>query len=270
MPKQYTIGALSNLFGISGDSMRYYEKMGAIKPKRGANGYRLYSIQDVWRLNVIRDLLSQGVSMQRINQYLNGRSIDSTLELLCEMRVNVDGQIAELTRQKKDIMQRENGLRMAMKCTEDLICKRHFAKRSCYQINEPYSNDAEMDVLMQRLIKRDVAKPFVLGNVNFGSYVATEAIQSGRYSEYSGVFVIDAYGDSVLPDGNYLCVTYHGTSQRNSQYIPQLLTYARAHALEPTGVILEMLLTDIHVAADETEHIFQLQLLCEDEHGWVD
>ena len=39
----FHIGELSNLFNISVDSIRYYEKMGLMpEPKRLANGYRDY------------------------------------------------------------------------------------------------------------------------------------------------------------------------------------------------------------------------------------
>lgn len=58
MKKFFKIGEISKLYGIGVDSIRYYEEIGIIKPERSESGYRHYSIHDIWRLNVIRDLRS--------------------------------------------------------------------------------------------------------------------------------------------------------------------------------------------------------------------
>lgn len=46
MKKYYKIGEISKLYSISPDSLRYYEDLGILKPKRDVNGYRMYSIND--------------------------------------------------------------------------------------------------------------------------------------------------------------------------------------------------------------------------------
>ena len=56
MKDHYTIGEIGKLFHIGPDSLRYYEKLGILSPRRGDNGYRLYTADDIWRLNIIRDL----------------------------------------------------------------------------------------------------------------------------------------------------------------------------------------------------------------------
>ena len=63
MKKFFKIGEISKLYGIGVDSIRYYEEIGIIKPERSESGYRHYSIHDIWRLNVIRDLRSIGFSV---------------------------------------------------------------------------------------------------------------------------------------------------------------------------------------------------------------
>ena len=60
MKNQYKIHQICQLYHISADSLRYYEKMGLIQPQRSDGNYRLYSLSDIWRLNVIRDLLKLG------------------------------------------------------------------------------------------------------------------------------------------------------------------------------------------------------------------
>lgn len=44
MKDYYKINEISNLYGIGVDSLRYYEKIGVLIPRRDTNGYRLYGL----------------------------------------------------------------------------------------------------------------------------------------------------------------------------------------------------------------------------------
>lgn len=43
----------AGLYGVSADTLRYYEAIGLVAPKRGANAYREYRKDDFGRLNII-------------------------------------------------------------------------------------------------------------------------------------------------------------------------------------------------------------------------
>ena len=43
MKDYYKINEIAKLYGIGVDSLRYYERLGILKPRRDTNGYRLYS-----------------------------------------------------------------------------------------------------------------------------------------------------------------------------------------------------------------------------------
>ena len=62
MKNLYQIQEICRLYHIGADSLRYYEKIGLIQPQRSEGNYRLYSLSDIWRLNVIRDMLKLGFS----------------------------------------------------------------------------------------------------------------------------------------------------------------------------------------------------------------
>ena len=62
----FKIGELSKLFDIGVDSIRYYEKVGILHPVRNdENNYRMYTIDDVRRLALIRELLGLSFSTDR-------------------------------------------------------------------------------------------------------------------------------------------------------------------------------------------------------------
>ena len=82
MKDYYTISEISKLYGIGTDSLRYYEEIGALEPKRGKNNYRLYRLKDICRLNTIRDLLQLGFSMKQVKAYLDDMNLENTLCML--------------------------------------------------------------------------------------------------------------------------------------------------------------------------------------------
>ena len=82
MKDYYKIGEISEMYDMSRDSLMYYEKLGIIKPTRDDNGYRLYSVSDIWRLNLIKELKSLGFSFKMIKEYLENRDLNSTNKLL--------------------------------------------------------------------------------------------------------------------------------------------------------------------------------------------
>ena len=82
MKNYYKINEISKLYNIGVDSIRYYEELGILHPKRASNGYRQYTTNDIHRLNVIRDLRSLGFSMQSIKAYLENQSISSSLAFM--------------------------------------------------------------------------------------------------------------------------------------------------------------------------------------------
>lgn len=66
----FKIGELSKLFDIGVDSIRYYEKVGILHPVRNdENNYRMYTIDDVRRLALIRELLRLSFSTDQIREY---------------------------------------------------------------------------------------------------------------------------------------------------------------------------------------------------------
>ena len=65
----YQISQASKLLGITSDRLRTYEEEGLIKPyrtKHSKDGKRLFSLNDIEWLTMIRDLIKLGVSIPTI------------------------------------------------------------------------------------------------------------------------------------------------------------------------------------------------------------
>ena len=106
MKEFYQIHELAKLFDLCPDTLRYYEEKGLLHPVRGENRYRMYGIQDVCTLNIIRSLRELDLPTREIGAYLERRSVGETLELL-DREETLDGVLCdvyrtEYTRQVQD------------------------------------------------------------------------------------------------------------------------------------------------------------------------
>ena len=101
MKQYFKIGEISKLYKIGVDSIRYYEEIVLIQPERSESGYRHYSIHDIWRLNVIRDLRSIGFTMEQIREYLENHTTSSSLKLLEEEQEAIQNQMLHLEKTAK-------------------------------------------------------------------------------------------------------------------------------------------------------------------------
>jgi DNA-binding transcriptional MerR regulator len=64
----WTIKQMSELAGLPMDSLRYYDKLGIVSPKRGDNGYRYYNERDYILLQYIVTMKYAGFSLGEIKQ----------------------------------------------------------------------------------------------------------------------------------------------------------------------------------------------------------
>ena len=154
MKDYYTISEISKLYGIGTDSLRYYEEIGALEPKRGKNNYRLYRLKDICRLNTIRDLLQLGFSMKQVKAYLDDMNLENTLCMLEDEKKTIREQQEQLRLVEKSIERRMEHIQKYRGTEENfyrLIC---CPDRYCLRLDEDITRDEEVDFAIKRLQKR--------------------------------------------------------------------------------------------------------------------
>ena len=83
---------VSERFGISNDTLRYYERVGLIPPvNRGENGIRDYSELDMRRVEFIKCMRSAGLPVEALIEYMGlvlqgDQTIEARKEILMEQR----------------------------------------------------------------------------------------------------------------------------------------------------------------------------------------
>lgn len=102
---QLHIGEVAQLLGVTTRTIRHYQKIGLLsEPGRTVAGYRLFTGQDVLRLQRIRRLQSYGLSLKQIKEILGDSRQEHTLrDVLLSLDQELAIQVQELEERRKKI-----------------------------------------------------------------------------------------------------------------------------------------------------------------------
>lgn len=188
MKNEYMIKELARLYGVGTDTLRYYERLGLIRPRRGENGYRLYSLRDIYRLTIIRDLRQLGFSTDRISAYLDDLNISNTQALLAEEQGLVRQRIQQLCQIDRAISERQKHLKEYAALPAGEISVRSISERPCLLFNTDISRDEEVDFAIKKLHNRHADTIRDLGGQAIGAGMRLEEVRAGRFGHYHSVF----------------------------------------------------------------------------------
>lgn len=272
MKDYYKIGEISKIYGIGRDSLMYYEEIGILKPFRDKNGYRMYKLSDIWRLNLIKELRSLNFPMKKIKEYLDDRNIESTKEILNKEIILIDEKIEELLSYKQNIMKRldtiNDELRNLKLYEIDLV---YINKRKALELNANITKDEEFDFLIQKLQKDYENRFTILGNNNIGSSFCLDKIKQGIYNEFKSVFCFledeEEIYNIIFNEGYYLTLTYKGEYKNNKHYINKMFKYIEEKGYKIISDPIEIYKIDIHETEDINEFITEIQIPVDINHN---
>ena len=99
-----TVGRAARRFGLSRSTLLYYHRIGLLVPSsRGRAGYRLYSVDDVDRLEQIVRYRAAGVPLADIRRILDGAG-DALVSVLERRLAALNDEIATLREQQRLIV----------------------------------------------------------------------------------------------------------------------------------------------------------------------
>ena len=84
--KYISITELAKLRKVSSETLRYYDRVGLLKPAYidPQTRYRYYTIRQSEELGVIRELRDLGMSVQEIQNYLEGCNLQKSVKMLAQ------------------------------------------------------------------------------------------------------------------------------------------------------------------------------------------
>jgi DNA-binding transcriptional MerR regulator len=96
------IAEVSERYGMSSDTLRYYERIGLIQPvNRNVSGIRDYVDVDIRRVEFIKCMRSAGLPIEVLIEYVGlvqqgDRTIEARKDILIEQRQQLAGRMKEM------------------------------------------------------------------------------------------------------------------------------------------------------------------------------
>ena len=105
----YTVKQTSEITGISGYTLRFYDKEGLFPHlTRDGQNRRLFSDEDLHNIETIQELREMGFSLAQIRSYLTAEEeggMKRRRELLAEQMDRIRSELAAITRRMKKLQQ---------------------------------------------------------------------------------------------------------------------------------------------------------------------
>ncbi len=259
----FTIGQISRIKGITIKALRFYERLGVIKPAYTdpETKYRYYAIEQFIQFDVIRALRSLDISPKDIRDILGEKDTGRLLEYLEKQEDNARQKIRGLQKTIKTIgLTRGTIVEAQARITREDVYTREIPKRYCLtqKIKDPFE---EREVLVQfSEFPMMIEKKGLLD-----TYITGVALLPEATHQFHPAYIFNLvarYKDadrkelSTIPAGKYACVCYNRENISCQQQ--RFFRYLENNKLTPRLILQVDLLNDVF---NSDNYYFELQAL---------
>lgn len=260
----FTVGELSVLTGISKQTIRYYDKIGLLKPAVvTANAYRYYEPLQIITLNMIMKLSQLNCSLKEIKQYLYDENIGDVAKMLALRQSLVEDKLKELLHARKSLQSQidtiERGLALKGRLYVEIksMKERRFFYRSGLAQPEKKAVIVAINSIMKELDHQ--------GSTIVGSPVICWKEMGGKRFLQAGFFADEQFccmglQEQALPSGDYACICHHGSYENTQQTVNVLQDELDAQNLSPLCDAYHLFVIDYALARSEEELLTEIQV----------
>ena len=240
--KEYRIGDVAKILGISPDLLRYYEKKGVVKPKKDrSNDYRYY---ESWDINFLIDCLwfkNFGFGIEQVAHIVSSCGYDEVLSLMEDKKEELQASI----RRQQLLVRRAEKYQAEVSRARDFIGKLDIVDspeivRYLNRYNFIYDNSPELQALSHQWLEYtplthrcfEVELSDLMDhrdNYAWGFSLDMDYVQELQVPVEPPV--------AHLPSVKSLhsVFTSAGKANFSPQLLDYMLAYARTHGLTPVG-----------------------------------
>lgn len=243
--KLFTIGQFAKLHEINKKTLMWYDETGILKPAAiKENGYRYYTYQQSYLLEIILMLRELNVSIAEIQAFLKDRSAASLEALLTEKIKELDDTMAHL-RSIRAIMHEKKTNLSALRSLDLSAISIVEKTKAHYFATVPTSSDTPFEKEIESVMEK--AKHYQLRRLHdasYGSMLPVEKLYCGDLSSYSALYIELPFpthqkGLHIQPKGKYLRAYCKGNWDNLPHRYREILDYAEEHGLQFCGFAYE-------------------------------
>lgn len=266
---KFTIGEFAKLKNITSETLRYYDRVGLLKPIKTdeKTGYRYYSILQYERLSTILELRQLGMSIEEIIKYFDNRNLNQSLNILKQKYDELEEKIKELKALEKSTKEKIKHLEYISKVdhSEEIIIK-NIEKRYVITFDREIFNEVELNYSYVELENELNEIAPIVGSNRYGAIIGEKSSNNIIERVFKLFLFIDDTGNmdenkiKIIPKGDYVCMYYKGFIWDISSKIEKLIKFIEKENYEICGDIIEIVQIDISVTDIDDEELFEIQI----------
>lgn len=269
METYFSIGEISKLTNVPIQTLRYYDKMGLLKPSyiNKQNNYRYYSVNQFIKIDLLKQCKLIGLSLKEIEELLKDEiSVDSMMVLIDKQRKILNAKIAELENVKSYI----NFLDYRLKETKQIEENKIFVKYNDERIvkkNVCILNNQEDIELNLRKFLLDSEKDNWMLNSELVFEASLDMLKIKNKIVYTAIMLYNhknikkSTENVVLSKGKYLTMYYDDSYKNNFKYYKMMLDYIKKNNIETLSNFNEFSILSRISSNEEEKSIIQLEIM---------
>ena len=267
-----TIGDVSKIYGISKQTILYYEKLGLFPPaKIEENGYRYYTLDECYRLEIILTLKKLNLSLKDIQDYVEHRGAHMLKTLLEDARYGFDREINDLYTNKMNLERTLFNLERYLKIPQNRLF--FGMKEESFYALTPYDATETGKKKVFTLIEHQaqLLKEVPFKELKIGMAIDGESYEKGditNYSHYCTDVGFDYEGDKEIvtrPRGMYLEMFYTGLYEEQAQWMyDKVSRYLSYEGLQVSGPVYIEPVRNYWTETDRNSYLYKITVPVEE------
>lgn len=262
----FSIGKFSKICSVSIQALRYYDKIGILKPKfiDKETGYRFYDTNQIVIVMIIQKMATLGLSLGEIDVFLHKNDMSGIKSIFNQKRLEIKEQINDLLYADKILKLYIDNINMRknadFSCIEikKIPIRNVIYLRRTIELNEngftKLFNDAMKIVGMKKYL--------IIGNpmaIYHGERVLGEPCDIELCIEFQEACTAEE-NCKIIQGGYYLSKMHLGAHNNKPKTYAQLIEYANRNKLSIIGNPVEVYYIDISITRNPDDFITEIQI----------
>ena len=240
-----SIKDFSRLTGIKQSTLRYYDDLGLFTPaKRGENGYRYYSPQQIITINSIHMLHELDMPIRKISDIQSRRTPELMFEVLSDKEESLEAELTNLRHAYNVVHTLKRLIQIGLSSEENVIEVRYYEDLPIVigPVNDfkgsPYFYDAFLEFC-------EVSKQYRIDlRLPVGGLFADFNVFCKSPAKPTNFFSVDNNGIDKRPSGRYVSAFQRGYYGEPGDLVERMEKYVKDNGIKTVGPVYNIFLLD--------------------------
>jgi DNA-binding transcriptional MerR regulator len=262
----FSIGKFSKICSVSIQALRYYDKIGILKPKfiDTKTGYRFYCTNQIVIVMIIQKMVALGLSLSEIDVFLRRNDMSGIKSIFNKKRQEIKEQINELLYADKMLKLHLDNINMYENAEFSCIEIKKFPIRTVFYLRKTIElNEDGFTKLFNNAMKIiGMKKYLIIGNpmaIYHGERVFGEPCDIELCIELEEACTSDE-NCKVIQGGYYLSKMHLGAHNSKPKTYSKLIEYANRSNLSIIADPVEVYYIDISITRNPDDFITEIQI----------